>query len=212
MTVRRWFLAAMLPLACAPQEVRIIEPDARVSVDRGESFSVDVPALDLPDAVVEMDLPAPQQDVIAVDAAAADAPTPVTDRVTVLDAPLLLDAPPDCGRELTTCCAGLTCLPGLRCVEERCVQDPTCGGLNRTCCRGTECDPGLRCAAGRCVGEACTPIGSPCAEGATCCAGRVCRPSPTNRVCCTEVDGPCTGPGECCGAATCMAGRCVNPR
>ncbi len=207
----RALLACALLAACAPEVVRVVEPDARVSVDVVAPISIDVTGLDILDAAAEMDastkpdLPAaPSDRVVPI----TDAPA--TDRVLVTDAPLLLDAPPDCGRELTTCCGGNLCLPGLRCVETRCVQDPTCGALNRTCCGGTACDQGLRCDEGRCVGDTCVAIGSPCGDADTCCAGRVCRPSPTARTCCTEVDGPCTGPGECCGAAVCTAGRCVG--
>lgn len=205
---RAWLACALLA-ACAPEVVRVVGPDARVSVDVVAPISIDVTGLDITDAAVAMDsatkpdVPAMTADVVRVDA-------PTADRVTGTDAPFLLDAPPDCGRERTTCCAGDLCLAGLRCVETRCVQDPTCGLVNRTCCGGTACDPGLRCDQGRCVGDTCVAIGSPCGDADTCCAGRVCRPSPTARVCCTEVDGPCTGPGECCGAAVCTAGRCVG--
>jgi hypothetical protein len=157
----RALCGCVLLAACAPETVRVVEPDARVSVDVVAPISIDVTGLDIPDAAVEMDaamkpdVPATPTDVVRVD-------TPATDRVTVTDAPLLLDAPPDCGRELTTCCGGNLCLPGLRCVETRCVQDPTCGTLNRTCCGGTACDQGLRCDEGRCVGDTCVAIGSPC--------------------------------------------------
>ena len=144
----RALLACALLAACAPEVVRVVEPDARVSVDVVAPISIDVTGLDIADAAVDMDaamkpdVPATPTDVVRVD-------TPATDRVTVVDAPRLLDAPPDCGRELTTCCGGNLCLPGLRCVETRCVQDPTCGSLNRTCCGGSACDPGLRCDEGR---------------------------------------------------------------
>ncbi|MFO0625013.1 MAG: hypothetical protein U0325_05300 [Polyangiales bacterium] len=207
--MRRGIVAAAWLAACAPEIVRVVEPDARVSTDVVAPISLDVPGLDVPDAAAAMDAAMePDVPTTSTDVPRADAPP--TDRVTGVDAPLLLDAPPDCGRELTTCCEGTLCLPGLRCVETRCVQDPTCGELQRTCCGGTRCDPGLRCEAGRCVGDSCVAIGAPCRDTDTCCAGRVCRPSPTNRTCCTEVDGPCTGPGECCGAAVCTAGRCVG--